>query len=98
MNRNTRPDARSRVNCFIQNFALQHDLSEERVAFHQTLVHILGRANQQVNWERRRNLPANPDRLVVLVARRHYDENVHVVVGVGRSIRMGADDYLVCRG
>src|SRR5437588_262335 len=78
----------SRVVLFIEDFSLCHDLGQERLALFQTPLYISRLQNNQVHRELCGDFATDLERLVKLVPCRHDDKEVHIAVGVRRSVSM----------
>src|SRR6266566_4048461 len=80
----------SAVVFFIENLALGYDLRQKRFSFFQSPFHASWRSNDEVHREGSRDCETNLERLVELVASRHYDQDIHVTVFVRCTVGMGA--------
>ena len=58
----------------------------ERLPFAQAPFQIRRRAHDQVHRERRRHRQSNADRLIMLVARRHNNQDIDIAIRVRRAI------------
>ena len=63
----------------------------KRIPLRQPPFHLPRCADKQIQRKRRRDLPAYPHGLAVLVPRRHDDQDVHIAVGVRRAVGVGAE-------
>src|SRR5579884_368749 len=76
---------------FIKYLALTDDFAHEPVLFPQPTLDMLGCHDNQVEGERPLEGQIDPHRLADLVPGRHDDEQVHVALGVGRAVGVGAE-------
>jgi hypothetical protein len=82
----------SAVVFFIQDFSLGHNLSQERITLRQAPGHVLGRANNQIERERRVKGLVDATGLIDLIPRWHDDKDVYVTVGVWRPVGIRAEE------
>lgn len=81
----------ARVALFIEDLALGHDLRVEGLPLGEPPRQALRGANNQVHGKWRVDSPPDTSGLVMLVARRHDDQNIDVAVRVRRALGMRAE-------
>lgn len=76
---------------FIENLALRRNLRVERFTFLKPPFQVLRRADEEVHREGSGKFPADLHGLIVLISRRHDDEQIHVAVLVRLAVGVRAE-------
>lgn len=87
----------SAVSAFIQCVPLLHNLSDEKIAFLQSISDLPGSPHKQIDWEGRVNRSPDFDGLGRhIITTRHHHKQVDIGVGPGRPIGVGSKQNNAC--